>query len=383
MRRPLWSAALIALFAVAAASPAVAQKKTKSAYAPPEKVVELQKAIASYLASKAKPCVAKKLFAEGRELCQLALTFDPGCERASALLPKLAGETSARESTLKAWKRSREKIDKWLAKQREALTKLELDQARKGSVFRRVRGKVNAYLLRLPSGFTPRKQWPVLICVDGAGSNFAGCHRNFSGKASRYIVITPISFSNTNALSAAKYSCYPAELVSRLNTDHGGRTAFDVETVLGALDDLATDCNARKGWVFITGFSGGGNLTWKMVFAHPDKLAAASPACANFNTGLANPVSDAAARKALPVKAFQGDKDKYLTASTPGNNKGVDLNQQWEAASGLCKRHGYENVSREMLPGVGHSSCAGKVIAFFDGVLDALEAAEAGGKKKR
>ena len=100
-----------------------------------------------------------------------------------------------------------------------------------------------------------------------------------------------------------------------------------------------------------------------MIFSHPEMLLAAVPSCANF--GGASTVSDnAEAKKALIIHAFQGDKDQYKESM---------LDAQWEAAKKLAKENGYEHVTRDLVPGVGHSGCHEQARKVF---LEALGLAE-------
>ena len=70
----------------------------------------------------------------------------------------------------------------------------------------------------------------------------------------------------------------------------------------------------------MTGFSGGGSLTWNMILGHPEMLAAAAPACANYVAFLA--LSKDPSREALPITAFQTENDAYRR----------DLEMQFQAA---------------------------------------------------
>jgi hypothetical protein len=66
--------------------------------------------------------------------------------------------------------------------------------------------------------------------------------------------------------------------------------------------------------VFLTGFSGGGSLVYRMVVRHPDRLAAAMPVCANFifwNHGYRNEGNRSAEDRDDPVRVINGSRDAH------------------------------------------------------------------------
>jgi len=183
--------------------------------------------------------------------------------------------------------------------------------------------------------------------VDGAGCGFEGSCKGYVGQRGDlpFIIIAPCTFANTNGLEKAKYPWYPQELLDEV--DKNGRLKWDDEGLLIVLEDLKKDYKAEEKF-FITGFSGGGNLTWWNIFTRPERLVAGFPACANF---FRRPDQEPAAGKDVPVIAFQGDKDQYLDM----------LNQQWTMAEKLLKEWGYTTFSRTPIPGAGHSPCTKEV----------------------
>jgi poly(3-hydroxybutyrate) depolymerase len=387
---------------------------------------ELRRAIAAGLADLASWCPAKALTDEGRALAEEALSLDAANAKAKEAKEKCAGASAGTEADRKEyegklagygkklaplyrelglqkhdkkddaaydgflvrafeldaklgpaidaeWRGAQGKRD-WERAHRiasgmertasdparvKALKDIELKVAERSPVLKGVSGHEFRYYMMLPKDWTPAKKWPVVVYVEGAGSNFLGGINNYASNRGELncIVVTPQSISSTNDLPSqkAKYA-YPAALLERYNGDAVGRLKFDEEGLLLALADLRKDYGAEEK-IFITGFSGGGNLTWRMVFGHPDLLWGAAPACPNF----ANPLELSAApeRENLPVKVFQGDKDEYLKSM---------LEAQWEGAKKICDEKGWKNVSRTMLPGVGHSACVAEVMAFFRGI---------------
>lgn len=258
------------------------------------------------------------------------------------------------------------------AKAREAaMREAEAELSTASPLLKQARTHTMKYYLSLPKGWSADKKWPVYVAVEGAGCNFAGACRGAAGdKNERFIVVTPCGFTNTNALSevAAKYP-YPQEVLDAADAE--GRVKFDEPGLLAVLADLRELYGAEEK-ICISGFSGGGILTWHMIFTHPELLVAAVPACGNFS-GLRGELSKHEAREKLPVRAFQGDKDEYI----------AQLNAQWEMAKKTADEGGWANVTREMVPGAGHSPCyeqARKVFAEFLPAPEAPAAQKKGSK---
>jgi len=393
-----------------------------------DRATALKKGIAAGLGELAKWCGEQKLYAEGRGLCDEALGLEPGNAGVSALKETMAGESAADEGAKKEYEAKLATYGKKLAPLYVELSKqnhpskddavhdgylvrayelepklvgpvidaewrgaqgkkdwerahrlitgaervksdpgrakmvkeIELKCAEKAPVLKQATGRDNYYWMVLPKGWTPAKKWPVVVYVEGAGCNFLGAIRNFADNQRsdfNCIVITPQSISSTNDLieQKAKYS-YDVGLLEKFNADTLGRLKFDEEGLLQFLADVRKEYNAEDR-IYITGFSGGGNLTWRMVFGHPEKLWGAAPACPNFSNSL--DLSTAPERETLPVRVFQGDKDQYIETL---------LEPAWVKAKGICDANGWKNVSREMIPGVGHSTCWDKVVPFFKSI---------------
>ncbi|MCB9894510.1 MAG: hypothetical protein H6839_08675 [Planctomycetes bacterium] len=207
------------------------------------------------------------------------------------------------------------------------------------------------YYLSMPEGWTMDKEWPIVVAQEGAGSNFEGMNRAAAKDNKWFIVITCCTFSNTNSLDGqAKKYPYPQEFLDKWS---GNRLEFDAPGLLAVMKEVRELYNGSEN-ICITGYSGGGILTWHMVFKHPDKVVAAVPACANF-AGAAEVSDDAEAKKKIIVHAYQGDKDGYKESMLDG---------QWEAAKKLADANGYEHVTRDIIPG-GHIACHSEARKVF------------------
>jgi len=241
---------------------------------------------------------------------------------------------------------------------------LELDLAREDVVLVKHADHPMVGYLNLPKGWRKGAEFPVLVAVDGAGSNFLGAARNFAkARGGRdFIVLAPCSLSNTNALEPAKYPFYDAETLEAGNRD---RIGFDVEGLKGLLE-VAKERFGASDRFAITGFSGGGNLCYAMTALFPGRVLFSAPACANF-AGLgfrdANPVEGGGP----PVRIFTGEKDPHRE-HTHGDPNQPGIEPQTDAAVKALESLGFTKLTRTMLPGVGHSSCAQQVWECSDDI---------------
>jgi hypothetical protein len=249
----------------------------------------------------------------------------------------------------------KEKSDPGRAKM---LREVELRGAETSAILRKASSHEMQYYLSLPRGWNPGRKWPIGVGLEGAGCGWLGMLNSLMGVRGDkpFILVTPITFSNTNALDRNKYP-YPPSLLDEV--EKSGRLKFDEEGLLAVLEDLRKEF-AGDEKVAITGFSGGGLLCWRMTFGHPDMLLASAPACANFYN--AGEISKDPARETLPIHAFQGDKDEYL--HNPPN-----LAIQWENAKKLLDENGFRNVKYDLVAGVGHSNFPKEVMDHWAAAL--------------
>lgn len=332
---------------------------------PPSSVKRYLTAIANHQLGMAVYCAKAKLNEEGRAHLAIAKTYDPANPNIAPIAAKLGdGPSEASDIRKKSYERKKKSSDKAMEKMKYQLVAAETKAAQSGPLLRKASTHMMEYLISLPSGWRKGQKYDVLVTVEGAGCGWLGNHRSFAKhKGKELIIVTPITFWNTNALNVNKYN-YPEEVVQKHDKDSAARMKFDEEGLLAALKDVQEQFGGKDKF-FITGFSGGGNLTWRMVFGHPDKVRGAAPACGNFgNPGKIN--TTAPERAEVIIHAFQGEKDQYLDGK---GNKPVNLNNEYAHAERLCKQHGFTNIKRTMLPGVGHSNCNKQVADFVKGVI--------------
>jgi len=237
-------------------------------------------------------------------------------------------------------------------------------------VLRQAKSHAMRYYLSLPKSFDPasKEPWPVLVAVDGAGSGFQGCARGFAKARGDLpcLVVAPCGFANTNAIKGKqkeKYlKWYDEATIAAAEKD---RFEFDRAGLVAVLDELREEFGAAPR-VCITGFSGGGNLTYQMIFRHPERLLAAAPACANFTRpGYANLKGKVTgASLELPIQILTGGKDPHRKW-THGKEGVPGIEMQTDAAVKALDAVGFTKVERTLVPGLGHSPARKRVVEFF------------------
>ena len=299
-----------------------------------------------------------------------ALRLAPSAERWEGLAPALeaawrAGERAAAgEAALAALE-----LDP-PAEVREQLEQLARLRAVGAVVLRQARGHPMRYYLALPDDYDPaaERPWPVLVTVDGAGSGFEGTAKAYANLARKRklscVVVAPCGFANTNAIQGKmkeKYlRWYDEAAIAAAERD---RHAFDLAGLVAVLDELRADFGVAP-QVCITGFSGGGNLTYQMIFKRPELLLAAAPACANFSRpGWAAGERSPEAR-ALPIHVITGGKDPHRQW-THGKRGSPGIEPQTDAALAALQRAGLTRFKRTLLPELGHSPARRQVLDFF------------------
>lgn len=228
------------------------------------------------------------------------------------------------------------------------------------------------YYFSLPKDYkrAKDKKWPVLICIEGAVSDFkerATIYRDKRGKMP-YILVCPCTFSNTNDIKSDvetlyKYRQHYSDNI--INEADVKRLEWDEQGMLAIINELQTNYDAESR-VYITGFSGGGNITYRMIFKHPNLLNGAVLACANFISHGYTEFKDkfSAETLNLPIHIITGEKDSHREY-TFGNKNIPGIESQTDQAEAVIKELGYRNYKRTMIPDMGHSAACDNVIAIF------------------
>jgi dienelactone hydrolase len=185
----------------------------------------------------------------------------------------------------------------------------------------------------LPHGWTPDRQWPILVTIDGVEHDFRWNSMVFAEarKERPYIIVTPCVTSN-------------------------GNDPHDKEAIITIAREVQQQYHGQDKF-FITGFSAGGHVTWQVIFEHPELFAGAVLASGNCIGRGVTTISQAPERIQLPIHGVYGEKDY------PGY-----FDKQWPYGKQLARDHGYQNISEEVVPGGGHWFYPDQVLAFCDTV---------------
>jgi poly(3-hydroxybutyrate) depolymerase len=137
---------------------------------------------------------------------------------------------------------------------------------------------------------------------------------------------------------------------------------FDLSGLVTVLDEVRGLLKGSEK-VFLTGYAGGGNLTWAMIFAHPERLGAAAPVSGCF-WGPYEKTSPRSDRSALEVRAFQGMQTSSVMTRIS--------DQHWtDAKNASDQLGGFASVSRVRLNDTRHGRAYEAVLDFFASKLPA------------
>ncbi|MEO8232795.1 MAG: prolyl oligopeptidase family serine peptidase [Ignavibacteriota bacterium] len=81
---------------------------------------------------------------------------------------------------------------------------------------------------------------------------------------------------------------------------------WDTDILSALLDEIELNFRVDKNRIYVTGLSMGGNGTWSLAIAQPNRFAAIAPVCGW------NMPSDACTIKDLPIWVFHGTKDNVI-----------------------------------------------------------------------
>jgi poly(3-hydroxybutyrate) depolymerase len=228
-----------------------------------------------------------------------------------------------------------------------------------------VSGHPMQYYVVRPQGWSPDRQWPIVVVVEAAEKQFKQTAESFAkaGEKLPFVIVTPITVTNGNAghRDPAVYP-YSTETWDRIDRD---TCAFDEEGLSLVVKDVRAAYRGED-LVYLTGFEAGGHLVWATVFHHPETLAAAAPVAGNYRGRCVDgkPFSPAASRSALPVRGLTGDRDLDFGPQAA-------LFSQWKDARKVAEDHGYLNVREMIVAGKAHVPLPDEVLAYFDSLRKA------------
>ena len=221
------------------------------------------------------------------------------------------------------------------------------------------------YHLALPTGWSAKREWPVLVVIPDAHRDFVANLQKFvSARGSRpYILVTPevLTSGGTANRSSASYTYTAAVWDSLQRVDE---FAFDDDGVGAVLADV------RGKWLgetkaFLTGWEAGGHTVWAMTFRHPERWRGVAPVSTNYQrrgidqTSLL--LSSVPERAKLPIQAFEAGAPNPRFAPFMKN-----VEQQTKTALDDAARLGFGPASVRVVAGADHGPLCEAVLAWCD-----------------
>jgi poly(3-hydroxybutyrate) depolymerase len=212
------------------------------------------------------------------------------------------------------------------------------------------------YALFVPSNYSPKVSWPLVISSHGRGGSGKGEMKRWSGlaKSHGFIAVCPDMLTATTEQH-------------RQGTSKLSRAEEDDEVLLSIYEEITAQFRVNRRAVMITGFSGGGNPSYWTGLRHPDLITHICTRGGNFAPQQIPPDEKLlkAGRKKLTIFIFYGQFDHELILGKEGNPG------QAQTAYDALKKAGYENVTIEKVAGMKHESRPKKAADWFGGFLKA------------
>ena len=210
-----------------------------------------------------------------------------------------------------------------------------------GIIHRRREAPLADYSLYVPESYTPSRQWPVVVCLHGAGGR--GDQFIWSwlrpAKSRGYMVLAPKSRDVTWSIL---------------------RPGLDAGSVESMLEEVCSEYAVDRSRVYLTGLSDGGTFTYLLGLSRSHLFAGIAPVAADF-TAMMDDLLRGRAGIHLPIHIAHGAHDHIFPVA------------QVRSGHALLERLGY-NATYEELPDWGHSYCSfvneRLVMPWFEGLSE-------------
>jgi predicted esterase len=213
------------------------------------------------------------------------------------------------------------------------------DEAKTGRVEIKAPEYKSFVLLEVPKDYTPKKAWPLLVALHGAGGNARNFIRLWANVAPKkgYIVAVPHGDQSVQGWKESQRTW-------------GGNTPKYVKWML---EEVQKRYRINRERIYLSGFSAGGHVTFWVGLLYSDVFAALVP-CSGCLSGR-TPPEQLEKAKHMPVRALVGKKDP--------NYRGVV--QSCEKLRSV----GFKTVVLREFPNLAHQYPVDenpKVLAWFD-----------------
>jgi len=149
------------------------------------------------------------------------------------------------------------------------------------------------FLLYLPDGYDKygEKKWPLLLFLHGSGER-----GEWLELVKKYGPPNLIEFGKSFPFIVVSPQCPEEE-------------RWSVEVLDMLLDEMVERFHVDENCIMVTGLSMGGEGTWNLAYAYPDRFAAIVPVCGWTDPSQAEKIKD------LPIWVFHGAKDDVVPFS--------------------------------------------------------------------
>ena len=163
-------------------------------------------------------------------------------------------------------------------------------------VYKSADGHEAKYVVFIPHHYDGKSAFPTILFLHGSGAIGNDGQKQVAGALA-------------NAIRKGEES-FPFIAVFP-QSNEGGWTAGSVggKRALAILDEVETRYKVDKKRTYLTGLSMGGEGTWSLAAAYPDRWAAIVPICGGGDPKVAAKIKD------IPCWCFHGDADKLIPAS--------------------------------------------------------------------
>ncbi|MBI3478275.1 MAG: prolyl oligopeptidase family serine peptidase [Acidobacteria bacterium] len=209
-----------------------------------------------------------------------------------------------------------------------------------------VSGTSYRYQVFVPSDFSTKKSWPVVLFLHGSGE------RGDDG-----LIQTDVGIGHAIRVKNSRFP-FVVVMPQCRNERLWGTPEMEAQA-LAALDASIKEFHGDRNHVYLTGLSMGGYGTWEIAIRHPGRFAALVPICSGLrplkempelfvsvagDPKIADPFAEVARRVAnTPIWMFHGGDDDTVPVT--------EARQMAEALTAVKAKFKYTEY-----PGVGHNA---------------------------
>jgi pimeloyl-ACP methyl ester carboxylesterase len=227
---------------------------------------------------------------------------------------------------------------------------------------------VMRYHLALPTGWSAKREWPVLVVIPDAHRDFAANLERFVRErgARPYLLVAPevLSCGGAGSRLAALYAYTRAEWDS---LQGGDDFAFEDTGLQAVLADVRAKWHGEPR-AFLTGWEAGGHTVWALALRHPERWRGVALVTTNYQRrGLDTAAwSTSPERARLPIQPFRcGAPTGEVALAAPV------LDRQVATALEDARAHGFRPGAVRVVPGADHGPLPEAVLAWCDSLRSA------------